>query len=117
MKIGRLSDVTGISPRSLRYYEQRGLLASARSSNGYREYDDAAVETVRLIRSLLDLGFSTELVLDVLPCTEAENAEQAVCDDTIRRVTAVRDDIAERVTHLEEARDKLTRFLADRPAP
>ena len=43
MIIGELSARSGVSPRSLRYYEQQGLLASTRGDNGYRHYDDEAV--------------------------------------------------------------------------
>lgn len=39
MRMGELADLTGVSPRSLRYYEQRGLLAPQRADNGYLAYD------------------------------------------------------------------------------
>lgn len=48
MKIGELSARTGVSIRSLRYYEQQGLLAPARHENGYREYSPLAEEQVHL---------------------------------------------------------------------
>ena len=38
MKIGELAARTGVSIRSLRYYEQQGLLMPVRNENGYREY-------------------------------------------------------------------------------
>ncbi|GAA4380473.1 MerR family transcriptional regulator [Nocardioides caricicola] len=68
MRIGELAERTGTSVRSLRYYEQRGLLRSERSSGNQREYDEVAVERVHLIRSLLAAGLSTETIDDVLPC-------------------------------------------------
>ena len=49
MRIGDLSAATGASARSLRYYEQQGLLASERSSGGQRHYPESAVERVTLI--------------------------------------------------------------------
>lgn len=44
MHIRELSKVTGVSLRSLRYYEQKHLLSPARSENGYRIYEDIDVK-------------------------------------------------------------------------
>lgn len=68
MRIGDLAMATGASPRSLRYYEEQGLLASERSSGGQRHYPDSAVERVTLIQSLLAAGLSSSTIHDVLPC-------------------------------------------------
>lgn len=67
--IGELAALTGASRRSLRYYEDEGLLISERAANGYRTYDPAAVETVRKIKALLGAGMTLDLVRQVLPCT------------------------------------------------
>jgi DNA-binding transcriptional MerR regulator len=66
--IGELADRTGASRRSLRYYEQRGLIRSQRSSNGYRRYGPETVEAVQRIRSLLLLGLPLAAVEVLLPC-------------------------------------------------
>src|SRR5688572_11830864 len=68
MRIGDLAAATGASTRSLRYYEQQGLLASQRTSGGQRHYPESAVERVALIRSLLAAGLSSSTINDVLPC-------------------------------------------------
>ncbi|MFD5567633.1 MerR family transcriptional regulator [Streptomyces cadmiisoli] len=68
MKIGELSRRTGASVRSLRYYEQKRLLASERSPGGHREYPEAAVDRVILIQHLLTAGLSSDKIADVLPC-------------------------------------------------
>lgn len=68
MKIGALSAVTGVSARSLRYYEQQGLLRSERTPGGQREYASEAPDRVHLITSLLAAGLSTKAIDDVLPC-------------------------------------------------
>lgn len=68
MKIGELSACTGVSIRSLRYYEQQGLLTPIRLENGYREYSPFAEEQVRTIQLYLNLGLSTEQIAGFLHC-------------------------------------------------
>jgi DNA-binding transcriptional MerR regulator len=113
MKISDLSAKTGVSARSLRYYEQLGLIAAVRRPNGYRDYGDDAVATVLTIRSLFDLGFPSDLIRVVLPCAGGQTGDQVVCADVVERVATIRDEIAERVEHLAETRDTLTRYLAE----
>ncbi len=72
MRIGDLTAATGASARSLRYYEQQGLLGSVRSAGGQRHYPESAVERVRLIRSLLAAGLSSGTIREVLPCITEE---------------------------------------------
>ena len=57
MKIGELARSTGVHPRMLRYYEERGLLEPSRDPNGYRSYGAHQVERVKKIRDLLELAF------------------------------------------------------------
>lgn len=68
MKIGELAARTGVSIRSLRYYEQQGLLMPVRNENGYREYSILAEEQVRTIQLYLNLGLSTEQIAGFLHC-------------------------------------------------
>lgn len=72
MRIGDLATATGASARSLRYYEEQGLLVSERSSGGQRHYPESAVERVTLIQSLLAAGLSSNTIHDVLPCITEE---------------------------------------------
>jgi DNA-binding transcriptional MerR regulator len=113
VKISDLSAKTGVSARSLRYYEQVGLITADRRPNGYRDYGDDAVLTVLTIRSLFDLGFPSDLVRAVLPCTIGNDVDERICENVVERVTGIRDDIADRVLHLTETRDTLTRFLSE----
>lgn len=68
MKIGELSRRTGASQRSFRYYEEQGLLTPAPLPNGYRDYDERTVTTVRRIQILLSAGLGTTIVAEILPC-------------------------------------------------
>ncbi|OPC84702.1 MerR family transcriptional regulator [Embleya scabrispora] len=61
MRIGDAAAAAGATPRALRFYEQRGLLAPpARSASGQRVYGPDDVARVRTIRELLALGLTVE---------------------------------------------------------
>ncbi|WP_436788041.1 MerR family transcriptional regulator [Yinghuangia sp. YIM S10712] len=114
MLIGELSRRTGVKPRMLRYYEEQGLLDAARGPNGYREYAEDAVLTVRQVRALLDAGLSTEVIRAVMPCVRGEAPEIDMCVDV--RAILGRELMAteERIGELERNRTTLAGYL-DQP--
>lgn len=71
MRIGELAAQAGVSVRSLRYYEQQGLLTSTRSSSGQRHYTDGEIERVAFIQRLFDAGLSSRTIAELLPCVES----------------------------------------------
>lgn len=111
MLISELSAATGASPRSLRYYEQRGLVQAERLSNGYRDYGDEAVDAVARIRGLLELGLPTELIEAVLPCANGTD-EPIECSAIDARVRGIRDDMDARIGRLVATSDLLDRRLS-----
>jgi DNA-binding transcriptional MerR regulator len=68
VRIGELAKRAGVSERSLRYYEEQGLLLPTRTPNGYRDYAESDVDVVRHVRMLLAAGLNTEFIRNVLPC-------------------------------------------------
>lgn len=83
MRIGELADRTGVSTRSLRYYEQHGLLSARRGANGYREYDESDIKLVMEIRSLLTVGFTLEDARPFVDCLRAGHATGSSCADSV----------------------------------
>jgi DNA-binding transcriptional MerR regulator len=98
MRIGELARASGVSTRALRYYEQRGLLEAGRQSNGYREYDEAAVTRVQNIRTLLDAGLSAEDIRGLNSCLDEDLTRVPTCLEAValyeRRLAAVRQQLA-----------------------
>ena len=70
MRISEVSRRTGVSIRSLRYYEQKRLLCARRLENGYRDLDEGAIERVQTIQMYLGLGLTTEHIEEILACTQ-----------------------------------------------
>jgi DNA-binding transcriptional MerR regulator len=66
MKIGKLAERTGIPASTIRYYEKEGLLPKAqRGANGYRVYQDQALERLDLIQLGQKLGLSLDVIRTV----------------------------------------------------
>ncbi|MBO1283831.1 MerR family transcriptional regulator [Streptomyces sampsonii] len=106
MRIGELSKRTGVSPRSLRYYEEQGLLTSSRSGAGQRHYADSAVQRVSLIRQLFDAGMSSTVIATVLLCVDVPR-DLDVAANTFSAMMHERDRIDADIAHLLETRDAL----------
>lgn len=60
MNIGRAAERSGLPTKTIRYYEDIGLLKPARRANGFRDYADRDVHELRFIARARGLGFSVE---------------------------------------------------------
>lgn len=58
MRIGELAQASAVSRDTLRFYEQRGLIAAQRSANGYRDYPPQMLQLVLYIKTAQRLGFT-----------------------------------------------------------
>ncbi|WP_236539123.1 MerR family transcriptional regulator [Spiractinospora alimapuensis] len=83
MRIGELAERVGVSTRALRYYEEQGVLSSARTANGYREYDEHHVQLVVEIRTLLALGFTLDDARPFLDCLRSGSPVASACPDSV----------------------------------
>jgi DNA-binding transcriptional MerR regulator len=113
VRIGELARVTGVSVRALRHYEQEGLIRPARGGNGYRDFDDGAVEAVRQIRGLIEAGLPTRLIREILPYLDSPTdlLPQVPCTHMIEQVTRQRDQLDRRIECLTRNRDALSAYL------
>ncbi|WP_406628961.1 MerR family transcriptional regulator [Amycolatopsis sp. WGS_07] len=105
MRIGELAQRTGVSTRSLRYYEQQGLMQSTRSAGGQRHYPADEVERVELIRRLFDAGLHSKVIARLLPCVHS--ADEAVIEDAFTTMVSERDRLTADIARRVEARDAL----------
>jgi DNA-binding transcriptional MerR regulator len=105
VKIGDVAREVGTTTRTIRYYEEIGLLASGeRPAGGHRAYDEADVERLREILRLKDaLGITLDELRDLVAAEDA----RALLRDEFRRT----DDPARRTALLHEALGHLDRQL------
>ena len=103
MQIGQVAARTELSLRSLRHWDEVGLLRpSGRSDGGFRLYTESDVQKILLIRRMKPLGFTLEEMAAALRDIEALRGhgatDRAAAEDRVRRV-------------LEDARDRRARLL------
>ncbi|MFF3360567.1 MerR family transcriptional regulator [Streptomyces misionensis] len=114
MRIGELSARTGASRRSLRYYEEQGLLVSSRSPSGQRHYEDEHVQRVRLIQAFLAAGMPSGTIAEMAPCMSEPTEDRA------RRALEImgreRARLSEAIDDLAAARDALDHLIEDNQA-
>ncbi|MEU3185446.1 MerR family transcriptional regulator [Streptomyces sp. NPDC006923] len=110
MRIGELAIRAGVSVRSLRYYEQQGLLSSSRSTSGQRHYTDTEIERVAFIQRLYAAGLSSRTIAELLPCVDAPNEDHS--DAALERMAQERERLSERIADLVRTRDALDGLMA-----
>ncbi|MFE6163286.1 MerR family transcriptional regulator [Streptomyces sp. NPDC056486] len=118
MRIGELSARTGASRRSLRYYEQQGLLVSARSPSGQRYYGDDHVQRVGLVQAFLAAGMSSRTIAQMVPCMAEPNADRArqaltAMNQERNRLSSTIDSLAAARAELDHLIDVNRNFLAN----
>ncbi|SHN20034.1 MerR family transcriptional regulator [Cryptosporangium aurantiacum] len=113
MRIGELARRTGVSERSLRYYEQRGLLASERTSGGHRDYPERAVDRVIRIQELFAAGLHSAKIAKLLPCMrDADGGPSAIATpQLVTDLTAERERIDRMITELTNSRAVLDEVI------
>ena len=114
LRIGQVADRVGVNPKTIRYYEQVGLLPEPRRTTGqYRVYDDEAVARLAFIRSAQRFGLSLDEIREVLafrdngepPCGHVVDAVRREADALDRRITellALREEMRDLIARAEE---------------
>ena len=110
MHIGELADRTGLSLRTIRHYDDVGLLpATARTDGGFRVYSEDDFERLMVIKQMKPLGFSLEEMAEILTMLSA--GTRAASPDTPKETEAGRAKLAEFLAKAVHQRDKMARNL------
>jgi DNA-binding transcriptional MerR regulator len=105
MKIGEVAGQAGVTVDTVRFYERVGVLPpAARTESGYRDYEPATVERIRLTRELQGLGFTLSDAVDALA---AHDAGGATCESERWRLQAVLDRVDAKLAELGALRGRI----------
>jgi DNA-binding transcriptional MerR regulator len=113
MRIGELARLSGVSERSLRYYEAQGLLRAERTPGGHRDYGEWAVDRVIRIQTLYAAGLSSKKIAKLLPCMRDTDGRpnEIATPGLVNELTAERDRINRMITDLIRSRDVLDEVI------
>ncbi|OLZ67689.1 MerR family transcriptional regulator [Streptomyces sp. IMTB 2501] len=113
MRIGELARRTGVSERSLRYYEAQGLLTAERTPGGHRDYPERAVDRVIRIQELYAAGLHSEKIRQLLPCMRDRDGgpSSVATPRLVADLTAERDRIDRMIADLRRSRETLDEVI------
>jgi DNA-binding transcriptional MerR regulator len=107
MQIGEVAERTGLSLRTIRYYEEVGLVVPAtRSQGGFRLYTDTDVERLQVVKRMKPLEFTLEQMGELLDISDRlaspRRLRKAERDQLLATLNRYRDAIAARCESLRE---------------
>lgn len=132
MQIGQLADRLGLNPKTIRYYEDIGLLPEPeRTPSGYRIYGDDDHERLTFIKTAQRLGITLDEVREILilrdqgdqPCGYVRNVLRRQVDEIDQRIAELRvlrrqlvalDEIADRLPEAEPGQCRLIEHVRQR---
>lgn len=110
MKIGVLAGRSGLPVKTLRYYEDLGLLpAIGRSEGGYRLFAEESLQRLEFIRRLKTLGLTLE---EIQGCLAVHDAGELPCGDIQRQLERQIERIDAQIEELGQLRQELQGLLA-----
>ena len=104
IQIGEAAISTGVPPKTLRYYEELGLVRPGRTESGYRQYDGEAIDRIEFILKAKQLGFTLNEIADVLTL---KDDEKELCDHVSSLIESRLADIEVRIRNLTDLRTEL----------
>lgn len=114
-QIGDVAERVGLSLRTIRYYEEVGLVVPPeRTSGGFRLYTDADIERLTMVRELKPLGFSLDEVREILDLIEAREAGEPLAGEQRAALANYTAQVTERYERLRDrlaAADRIARRL------
>lgn len=108
MNIGEIAEQSGLPAKTIRYYEDIGLVEPARRANGYREFRAVDLHKLAFVRRARSLGFSIDQCRELLDLYEDRSRSSA----DVKRVAAAHlREIETKVSELRGMQDTLAELV------
>lgn len=109
LTIGEAAKQTGVPAKTIRYYEETGLIPKAeRADNGYRLYGEKALHLLRFVKRARDLGFSVQDVGNLLALWANDSRASSEVKELAKRHL---DEIEEKISGLMVLRNTMKKLI------
>ena len=102
-----MTDGSGCTPRTVRYYERAGLLQAARSTGGHRLFAPEELDRLHFILALREAGWSIEEITALIAARDQQPTDHAACKQLDARVSQHIDELEHKIGVLSRLRDDL----------
>jgi MerR family transcriptional regulator, copper efflux regulator len=111
VRIGELADRSGVAVKTIRYYEDIGVLdPPQRTSSGYRDYEHPAIDRLAFIRAAQAVGLTLGEIRQVVALREHG---QTPCTHVVALLDRRADEIGQRIAELQHLQGDLRRLAAE----
>lgn len=105
MQMKEFAQQTNLSPKTIRYYEEIGLLPTPnRLNNGYRDYDETDVAHTRFVSGARHLDFSLDDIQEIL---DLRDRREAACRVVLDLLVEKANEISQRIAELQQMETEL----------
>lgn len=111
-KIGEISQLSGLTLRTIRYYEEMGLLSAGRTSGGQRFYSDQDLVYLKRIIELKSLGFSLEEISRIIRLKGSDESGNKRRNELLAQYRAKLSEDLERIAVIQSHVDELRWHIA-----
>jgi DNA-binding transcriptional MerR regulator len=121
LRVSELAERAGVAASTVRFYERAGLLSPARrAANGYRVFDESALDELAFVSRAKGIGMSLEDIGDLLaawPAGECQSLQARLRAFLDSRITQVHEQVSELGAFERQLRAVLDRLTARDPGP
>ncbi|MBR9786380.1 MAG: Cu(I)-responsive transcriptional regulator [Vibrionaceae bacterium] len=113
MNIGAVAKLTGLSSKSIRLYEDKGIISPpARSDSGYREYSYNHIQELNLVSRAKNAGFSLQECKEFVQLAHNPNRKSS---EVKARTMGKLKEVEEKIAHLLEMKQQLESWVSSCP--
>ncbi|NKB67755.1 MAG: MerR family transcriptional regulator [Candidatus Latescibacteria bacterium] len=112
MQIGDLAAQAGVTTRTIRYYEELGIIEpEERTEGGFRLYSDNQVRRLAIVQSLKELGFDLEHIRNLFNLRQSADTGGELARSLVERLDQQQEAIDTKLRHYKEMKERNARAI------